>query len=303
MTLNEYQKAADRTSGDLSPWDKIRNGCYGLNGEAGECIDILKKVEFQGHAFDPVKLVDELGDVLWYVAQTATGLGIALEDVAQHNVEKLKKRYPDGFDAERSIHRPEYEKEKDSMLLTRNVEFNTNIFEIGDVIRFDLTNGEKVEAMAVKKEFDGTIFLLVDCLADEERMNEEYSNHGGYEASDLRNKLTGEILNRFPSEIQEQMIAFPSGDFLRLPTEREIFGCNTYGEDEDSSVEQWKPMELRRNRIAFQGHNGGWEWYWLQNKRKNSSAYFVIVDDDGNADCDRADCAIGVRPAFKIKNP
>lgn len=111
MTLNEYQKAADRTSGDLTPWDKIRNGCYGLNGEAGECIDILKKVEFQGHAFDPVKLLDELGDVLWYVAQTATGLGVTLEDVAQHNVDKLKARYPDGFDADRSIHRPEYEKE------------------------------------------------------------------------------------------------------------------------------------------------------------------------------------------------
>lgn len=109
MTLNEYQVIANSTSGQLDPWNRIREGCYGLNGEAGECIDILKKVEFQGHAFDPVKLVDELGDVLWYIAQTATGLNITLEDVAQHNVEKLKKRYPNGFDVERSIHRPEYE--------------------------------------------------------------------------------------------------------------------------------------------------------------------------------------------------
>ena len=111
MTLNEYQMIANSTSGQLDPWNRIREGCYGLNGEAGECIDILKKVEFQGHAFDPVKLVDELGDVLWYIAQTATGLNITLEDVAQHNIEKLKKRYPNGFDVERSIHRPEYEKE------------------------------------------------------------------------------------------------------------------------------------------------------------------------------------------------
>lgn len=109
MTLNDYQKAADRTSGDLCPWDKIRNGCYGLNGEAGECIDILKKVEFQGHTFDPNRLIDELGDVLWYVAQTATGLGVSLADVAQHNIDKLRERYPDGFDPERSVHRPEYE--------------------------------------------------------------------------------------------------------------------------------------------------------------------------------------------------
>jgi len=105
MTLNEYQKAADRTSGDLGPWDKVRNGCYGLNGEAGECIDILKKVEFQGHPFDRTRMVDELGDVLWYVAHTATGLGMTLEAVAQYNIDKLKVRYPDGFDTERSQHR------------------------------------------------------------------------------------------------------------------------------------------------------------------------------------------------------
>ena len=110
MTLNDYQVAADRTSGDLSPWDKVRNGCYGLNGEAGECIDILKKVEFQGHTFDPEKMLDELGDVLWYVAQAATGLGVTLQEVAEHNIAKLKARYPEGFDPERSIHRPEYVK-------------------------------------------------------------------------------------------------------------------------------------------------------------------------------------------------
>ena len=109
MTLNDYQKAAERTSGNLTSWDKVRNGCYGLNGEAGECIDILKKTEFQGHAFDPMKMVDELGDVLWYVAQLATGLGVTLEYVAQHNVDKLKKRYPEGFDPDRSVHRPEYD--------------------------------------------------------------------------------------------------------------------------------------------------------------------------------------------------
>ena len=110
MDLNEYQCLAQRTSNpDLTNWQKVQNGCYGMCGEAGECIDILKKVEFQGHTFDPNKLLDELGDVLWYVAQTATGLGVTLEYVAQHNVDKLMKRYPDGFDSERSVHRPEYE--------------------------------------------------------------------------------------------------------------------------------------------------------------------------------------------------
>lgn len=110
MELSEYQKLADRTSGDLTPWDKVRNGCYGLNGEAGECIDILKKVEFQGHTFDPNYLIDELGDVMWYLAQTATGLGISLEVVAQVNINKLRRRYPDGFDPDKSINRKEYKK-------------------------------------------------------------------------------------------------------------------------------------------------------------------------------------------------
>lgn len=190
-----------------------------------------------------------------------------------------------------------------SMLITRAVEYNTDVFEIGDIIRFNLTNGEYVEAMAMKKDADGTIFLLIDCLAHEEPMNNECSNRGGYEGSDLRSKLNGMILDSFPAEIREQMVAFPNGDFLRLPTEREIFGCNTYGEDEESNVEQWKPMELRRNRIAFQGHNGAWEWYWLQNKRKNSGADFVRVFSFGDADADVAYCGNGVRPAFKIKNP
>lgn len=190
-----------------------------------------------------------------------------------------------------------------SMLITRAVEYNTDVFEIGDIIRFNLTNGEYVEAMAMKKDADGTIFLLIDCLAHEEPMNNECSNRGGYEGSDLRSKLNGMILDSFPAEIREQMVAFPNGDFLRLPTEREIFGCNTYGEDEESNVEQWKPMELCRNRIAFQGHNGAWEWYWLQNKKKNSSVLFVIVNYCGGATYGRAHCDNGVRPAFKIKNP
>ena len=107
MNFNEYQKEADRTSGNLSNWDKVRNGCYGLNGESGECIDILKKYEFQHHTFDPNRMIDELGDVLWYVAQTATGLGISLEEVANYNIKKLRKRYPDGFDPDRSINRNE----------------------------------------------------------------------------------------------------------------------------------------------------------------------------------------------------
>ena len=108
MTLNDYQRLAQRTSNpELSPMEVIRNGCYGLNGEAGECIDILKKHDFQKHEFNANKMLDELGDVLWYCAELASGLGVTLEDVARHNIEKLRERYPAGFDKDRSINRAE----------------------------------------------------------------------------------------------------------------------------------------------------------------------------------------------------
>ena len=173
-------------------------------------------------------------------------------------------------------------------------------YTVGDVIGFSLTDGEEVEALAVKQEQDGMIFCLVDCLTDEAPMNQEDSNRGGYDASDLREQLQGEILDRFPAEIREKMVAFSNGDLLRLPTEKEIFGCNEYGQTEPDSVTQWEPMKQRRNRIAFQGKNGNWEWYWLANKVKDSAAYFASVGNDGSADCNDASYALGVRPAFKI---
>ena len=105
MTGNEYQQYALRTSSHGSNGDMVLNGVMGLNGEAGECIDIVKKWHFQGHPLDSKKLKDELGDVLWYVAITAAAIGCELNDVMQHNIDKLRKRYPDGFDVERSVHR------------------------------------------------------------------------------------------------------------------------------------------------------------------------------------------------------
>ena len=83
----------------------LRNAVYGLNGESGEVIDLLKKHEFQGHDLDRDKLIDEAGDVAWYLALLASALGVSLEEIMQKNVDKLKKRYPDGFDKDKSINR------------------------------------------------------------------------------------------------------------------------------------------------------------------------------------------------------
>lgn len=189
------------------------------------------------------------------------------------------------------------------MKVRRTEKIKVNTFRVGDVIRFKLSDGEKVEMLAVKEESDGMIFCFADCLAKEYSMNEQNTNEGGWDASDLRKKLNSEILDRFPRKIRKLLLPFENGDMLRLPTEKEIFGSNQCGEDEPESVSQWKPMKQRKNRIASQGLNGGWEWYWLQNRVPNSAAYFADVGGYGYANCDNASGADGVRPVVKIKNP
>ena len=106
MTINEYQKLAMTTlNPELSKKDVLINGVMGLCGESGEAIDIVKKWLAQGHELDKEKLAKELGDIAWYLAETAYALEISLEDILQANIDKLKKRYPEGFDSERSINR------------------------------------------------------------------------------------------------------------------------------------------------------------------------------------------------------
>ncbi len=108
MTINEYQKLAMTTlNPKLSRKDVLINGVMGLCGESGEAIDIVKKWLAQGHALDREKLAKELGDIAWYLAETAWALDIPLEDILQGNIDKLKKRYPEGFDTERSLQRTE----------------------------------------------------------------------------------------------------------------------------------------------------------------------------------------------------
>ena len=106
MTINEYQKLAMTTlNPELDKRDVLINGVMGLCGESGEVIDIVKKHLAQGHELDKEKIIKELGDVAWYMAEIATVLDVELEDVLAQNIEKLKKRYPEGFSTEKSINR------------------------------------------------------------------------------------------------------------------------------------------------------------------------------------------------------
>ena len=106
MNANEYQKLAMRTlNPDLSERDMLVNSVMGLCGESGEAVDLVKKHLFQGHALDKEKFVKELGDIAWYLAEAATAVGVPLGDILEMNIEKLKKRYPEGFDPEKSVNR------------------------------------------------------------------------------------------------------------------------------------------------------------------------------------------------------
>ncbi len=106
MTINEYQRLAMTTLNPaMTRHDVLINGVMGLCGESGEAIDLVKKHLAQGHPLDREKLIKELGDVAWYLAETAW----ALEEVLQTNIDKLKARYPQGFDAARSMDRKDTE--------------------------------------------------------------------------------------------------------------------------------------------------------------------------------------------------
>ena len=108
MRFDEYQDLAGRTSpADRPPIEKLTNGALGLGGEAGEVVELVKKHRYHGHPLDNDAVAKELGDVLWYVAEVCTAVGLSLDDVAQRNIDKLRARYPEGFSADRSRGRPE----------------------------------------------------------------------------------------------------------------------------------------------------------------------------------------------------
>ena len=108
MLMNEFQRRSKRTlNTNLTMEDQLVNYCLGVAGEAGEVADIIKKAIYHGHILSPEKIVEELGDVLFYVAAIASTLHINLDEIAEKNVEKLLRRYPEGFSQKASRERAE----------------------------------------------------------------------------------------------------------------------------------------------------------------------------------------------------
>lgn len=105
MKLNEYQKIAERTANPHE--NELLNYGLGISEEAGEVSGLIKKASFHGHIIDQSEIAKELGDTLWYLSNIARLAGLTLEEVATTNIEKLRKRYPNGFSTEASINREE----------------------------------------------------------------------------------------------------------------------------------------------------------------------------------------------------
>lgn len=186
------------------------------------------------------------------------------------------------------------------MKVKRFVEQDVTDFNVGDIIEFTMSDGEYVQAMAVKKLNVGTLFCFANCLTEEYSMNDSGTNGGSYLSSKLRTIINNEVISDFPDEIKRYLIKFSNGDYLRIPTEKEIFGKNEYGEAEADNIEQWEPMKNCNNRISFGGAKGYCERYWCQNNKAGRSDCFCSVTSDGLADYGWPSYILGVRPVFVL---
>ena len=104
MTGNEYQLLAARTIATSDSRTMLKHRLYGMASEVGELLGLYQK-RYQGHLVDEDHAMKEAGDILWMVAEYCTAMGWELEDVMQLNIDKLRLRYPNGFEVERSLKR------------------------------------------------------------------------------------------------------------------------------------------------------------------------------------------------------
>ena len=107
MTGHEYQLLAARTiNKDLTNKGCKMHALHGMVGEIGELHSLYQK-KYQGHEFDRHHAMSEISDLLLFIAEYCSAVGLNLDDVMQYNIDKLIARYPDGFSEEKSLHRSE----------------------------------------------------------------------------------------------------------------------------------------------------------------------------------------------------
>ena len=180
------------------------------------------------------------------------------------------------------------------MKVERKVRIETDRLRIGDQIKVKFS-GEKHKATAIRREDDGMLFLLDDCLDRAMPMNENGGTEGGYDASDLRRYLAKKA-SEIPMKLQNRMVAFENGDYLRPLTLEEACGVDADFNDTGGQIE-W--MKDRRHRVTTRKDNEYASW-WLRGVV--SATYFAYVAAYGYAGYNNASNSRGVRPAFKIRD-
>ena len=107
MDFDKYQRMAARTQNNhLTRMEAVNHAVLGINSEAGELAGLFQK-GYQGHEVRIEDVIKETGDILWFIAELCDMYGIKMQTVAEENIAKLMKRYPEGFESERSLHRSE----------------------------------------------------------------------------------------------------------------------------------------------------------------------------------------------------
>lgn len=187
-------------------------------------------------------------------------------------------------------------KEDKKMKVLRTVEVRTEQYVIGDQINLKVRGFDKKYTATCHKVQDGMAFFLLDEYITTRAMNENGSNAGGFEGSDLNRWLQEVLLPAFPKKIRKRVV-----DGLTIPSYGMFFGHdedyqNYFEEDND---EQLPLMKIRKNRIAH--YKDEPEWGWLRNRRKNSASAFAYVNGLGSATLTDASSALGVRVGFWLQ--
>lgn len=178
------------------------------------------------------------------------------------------------------------------------------IKKVGFVVGDQIQVGKHYTATCQKVGKNGAIFMFDQYLDKPQVMNQQNTNEGGYEASDLRKFLKGFAMDSMFDEIRELMVPFKkTGDLLRIPTAEEIFGpeeAHKYYETL-SFKNQWPLMKDRHNRNTFGRKEQKMKWGWLQNKYKESSSSFAHLSHYGYAGHTGASSVYWVRVVFRLK--
>lgn len=164
ITPQEYIKAAKRTESAAAPLNmkfsdvdnRLLHAAMGLCTESGEMLDGLKKCFFYGKPSDRVNMVEELGDLLWYIAIACDALGVTFEEVMERNKAKLKKRFPNKFTEEHALFRnlDEERKELEAEVLSINEREDMERLEDPN-IQAAVETGEYLTSRGWTQDFQG----------------------------------------------------------------------------------------------------------------------------------------------------